>query len=263
MSVWQSGRHSRAHGWRPGSWLWPLAGALLLAACAAPTPTATPTPVAVVATELAAPLLRDLAAAYAEQVPGADLVIDVAAPADLADALSTGRAALALTSAPGPGQFATPLGYLRLAAVVQADNPVAALTVAQVRAAFAGRVTDWAQLGGAPGLLRPVAREAGAEISAVLKDAGLDEAGFTPNALVAPTWDAMAALVRENPGALGYLPEPLLNSGLKAIRLDTDWRVLLVAVAPAEPTGPARDFLAWAQSAAGQAVVAARHEPLP
>ncbi len=263
MRASRRGRSPRAQGWRPGSWLWPLAGALLLAACAAPTPTPAPAPVAVLATELAAPLLRDLAAAYAEQAPGADLVIDVAAPAAITDALSTGRADLALTSAPGPGQFATPLGYLRLTAVAQGDNPVTALTLAQVRAAFAGRATDWAQLGGAPGRLQPVARAAGAETSALLKDAGLDEAAFTPNALVAPTWDAMAALVRENPGALGYLPEPLLSNGLKAIRLDVDWRVLLVAVAPAEPTGPARDFLVWAQSAAGQAVVAARHEPLP
>ena len=89
----------------------------------------------------------------------------------------------------------------------------------------------------------------------------------TVNALVAPTWDAMREIVAENPNAVGYLIAPGLDTALKPLTVTgpdgkpLNLRLLVAAQAAHSPSGPARDFLAWAQSPAGQAAVARRHEP--
>jgi hypothetical protein len=88
------------------------------------------------------------------------------------------------------------------------------------------------------------------------------EAAPSASALVAPTWDALRELVSTDPFALGYLPAAELSNTVRVLDQPAELRTLVVAVALAEPTGPARAFLAWAQSDAGQAVVAERYEPL-
>lgn len=245
----------------PGSPL--LAGLLMaaLAACAAPTPEPTPVTFTLAATELAAPLAQDLADAYRAAEPGRLPVVTVVPQSALAAELAAGRADLAFTASPAAGQFATPLGYAPLAVVVHRDNPLAGLSLAQVRALFAGQAADWAQVGGAAGPAQAVTREAGSDGAQAFQAAALGEAVITPNALVAPTWAAMRTLVGESAGALGYLPRSELDGSVKALSLETELQALIVATAPAEPAGAARDFLAWAQSEAGQAVVAQRHQP--
>jgi len=246
----------RGRGWGLG--IWGLGFLLLSCACAPPTPAPTPAPLTVVASDLAAPLLSDLAAAYAGERPDRPLYLEVMAAASLPEALTSGRAALAFTADPQAGAFATPIGSVRFRLVVHPANLVNALTLAQAQALFAGRATDWAEVGGAPGAVQVVTRERGADGAGALAVVASE---LTPNALIAPGWDAMRALVAETPGALGYLPESDL-AGLKAVSLDIELSALIMAVASAEPIGPARDFLAWVQSEAGQAVVAQRHERL-
>ena len=46
-----------------------------------------------------------------------------------------------------------------LAIIVHPSNPVSAITVAQVRDVFAGRIRDWADLGGSPGPVSLYARD--------------------------------------------------------------------------------------------------------
>lgn len=47
-----------------------------------------------------------------------------------------------------------------IAVIVQAGNPVADLTVEQIGKIFTGEITDWSQVGGAPGAISCVGREA-------------------------------------------------------------------------------------------------------
>ena len=46
-----------------------------------------------------------------------------------------------------------------LAIIVHPDNPLGELRVEQIRDAFAGRITDWSQLGGKPGPIKPYGRD--------------------------------------------------------------------------------------------------------
>jgi phosphate transport system substrate-binding protein len=247
---------------------------LLLAACGAPSPTPPPTPalVRVLATDLTEPLAWDLALAYTAERPAVVVAPSLAPAGALAAELGAGRAELALVVEPAldPALFATPLGRLPWAVVAHPANPIAELSLDQARALFAGQLADWAALGGQG----PVAVAARAEDSdagrafAGLLWGGVDAERVTAAARLAPTWEAMRAQVAEDPAALGYLLGPLLDDSVKPLRLldaagDPLARgLLVVAAATAEPAGPAREFLAWAQSPAGQAVVAERHGAL-
>jgi phosphate transport system substrate-binding protein len=188
----------------------------------------------------------------------------------VAAALAAGQAELALTADPDPGLFATPVGYLPWRVVVHPGNPLQALEAEQARALFAGALTEWSQVGGGAGQVLVAARAAdsaaGRAFAARLW--GGEAGSVTANARLAPTWGAMRALVAENPNALGYLIGPEVDESVRPLRLSgggqaaPDLRQLVAAAAAAEPAGAARDFLAWAQSRAGQAVVAERHESL-
>jgi hypothetical protein len=233
--------------------IWALA-ALLLAGCAAPTATPTPAPdFTVAATDLTAPLLADLVAAYKEvgAVPRVTIVAQSVLPAELA----ARNADLGLTANPAPGQFATPLGYVTFAVAVHPNNPVAALSAAQVRAIVAGDIVSWAQVGGPSAPITVIVREDESDSARALAFESI-----TRSALIAPTWAAARELLAQSQGALTLLPEFELVDSVKVIAMDAPPRVLIAAVAPMEPGGPARDFLTWAQSEAGQAAVAQRYE---
>ena len=244
-----------------------LSAALAVAGCtpkpvSAPEASATPAVVRLLATDLTEPLLLDLAGAYTETNRDIALIPEQVPAGALAADLDSGQGDLGLALAPATARFATPLGYVRLVVVVPLANQVKQLDLAQVQALFSGQVTDWAQLGGAPGPVQPVVRPAAGDAAQLFSAQALSGAAPSPGALLAPTWAAMLALVSQTPGAIGYLPSFALDASVQAVRLPADLRALIVAVATTEPAGPARDFLAWAQSGAGQAVVAQRHEAL-
>ncbi len=241
-----------------------LAGAMLalgmLASACSPKPAPSPVALHVVATDLAGPLLADLARAYAAARPQVPLLAATTPLSTIAGDLAAGRTDLALTTTYSSNQFATPLGYVVLFIVVNPANPLSQLSTAQVRDIFAGRATDWSQVGGPGGVIQVVCREDHSDGAEAFGRLALEGAPPTLNALAAPGWAAMRAAVGENPNAIGYLPGPELEAGVRAVTLEQPLRALIVAAAPQAPGGALRDFLAWAQSAAGQAVVALRFE---
>ncbi len=225
-----------------------------------PVPTVPPATLRVVTTDLASPLLADLAEAYATVQPQRPLLAATTSLSAIGAELTAGRVDLALTTTYSAGQFATPLGYVALLVVVHPANAVNQLSAAQIRDVFSGRVNDWAQVGGPAGPIQVVCREDHSDGAEAFDRLALDGAPPTLNALVAPGWAAMRAAVSQNPAAIGYLPAPELDAGVRRVTLEQPMRALIVAVAPQPPGGATRDFLAWAQSQAGQEVVAQKYE---
>ncbi len=244
----------------------------VLVGCAQPAPTPPPTPalVRVLATDLTEPLAFDLALAYAANNPAVVVAPALAEAGTLAGALGVGQADLALTVTPDAALFGTPLGYVPLTLVVNPANPLATLTLAQAQALFEGRVLDWSVVGETAGQVRVVARAPESDAGRMFAGQfwGTTAGTITANAALAPTWEAMRTLVGEDPYAIGYVIGPVLDNTLKPLTLtsadgkEVVMQGLVVAVAASEPSGAARGWLAWAQSAAGQAVVAQRHTAL-
>lgn len=233
-----------------GRQLWAYAAlglGLSLVACAAPTPTTAPPlrpTLSVRVSDVTAPLLYDLAAAY----PTATVL--VAPDADLWLTIDD----------PSPELFTTPIGYIEFALVVHPANPLTSLTITQTRDIFRGATTDWAQVSpGLSGLIQVVSREDEAESARALMNRLLDKTITTRTALLAPSWAAMREAISGDTNTIGYLPRAELDPTVKALSVEADLRMMMAAVSATEPIGPARDFLAWIQSPPGQAIVASRY----
>ena len=224
--------------------IWFLGFGILLSACAA-TPTPAPAPIRLEATDLTAPLLFDLTAAYADARPDVTLLPTVVPLSTVNADLAAQKSDVALAVTRDPNFFATPIGYITLTVVVNPQNPVGQLSAAQVQAIFEGQITSWGQVGAEGGGITAVSREAGSDAEGAFESSLLLGAAPNNNALIAPTWDAMREVVGQDAQAIGFLPEGELRAGVKPVGVSA--RVLVAALAVSEPGGAARDFIAWAQ----------------
>lgn len=233
--------------------------ALVLAGCATPsreTPTPAPTPVVlrIAADDLGDSLARDLADGY-RPVRADVVVVVVTDPVEAALTINADRGA---SAAP----FRTPLGAVALVPVVAAGFTAPALSAAQLAAILDGTINDWSQLGAQPGSIAVVSRDPGS-VGAAIAAEQLGVTALAPETRLAPDWAGVRLLITQTPGAIGILSSAEVDSTVKIVSLDRAITVSLEAVASQTPSGTAYDFLAWAQSPAGQAVVGKRHTPLP
>jgi len=161
-----------------------------------------------------------------------------------------------------------------IAVIIHPDNPIATLDRAALRDVFAGAITDWAALGGAPGPIAVLARDDRSGTFDTFKHLVL---GATPLAPAAGRFADSAALadaVARDPRAIGFVglayvrgaralaigdagAAPLLPTsvtvGTEAYLLA---RRLFAYRAPRPATPLAAELLAFTLSPAGQEVVA-------
>jgi len=269
---------------------------LALAGCQTPILPTSPTPTLATIRLLAepgtAPLLRELAANY--HLPDTLIAwqIEEADWSTIQSWLAEGRASFALT-AYFPAQsslWGTPIGENNLAIVVNPANPVAALSVDQLRAIFTGRIVNWHALGGANQLIGPVSRPEGNSSAALFRSLILGNRLITGGAQLALSDEMVIADVAADRGAIGYLSLAALApdangidtlNGLRIVPIDGSLPQLTATVTAAAtgkryplrapiafcgltpPTDPLlHDFFAWVQSPQGQAIVARHYQPL-
>jgi len=262
---------------------------LALAGCRGPVfaPSATPELVElrVLATPATYPLLQDFVSAYTR--PGAQLVLDGAAvswPA-LLGALRRGEVPYALTGylPPDAGLWAAAVAQDALAIIVHPSNPIAALTLDDLRLLFAGRTDDWSALGGPPLPVTVVSPEAGADTRLAFEALLMGDRRTTLAARLALSPDSMLALVAAQPGAVGYVSMAALDSSVRAIPLvgaggesvlPSPETVasgayplvapILIVGAQSPPDGSVyRDWFAWMQGVEGQTVAQRRYASMP
>jgi phosphate transport system substrate-binding protein len=163
--------------------------------------------------------------------------------------------------------WSAPVAVDGIAVVVHTDNPVAALTLAQLREVFSGRLWDWAELGGA-GEVQVVSREDGSGTRAAFEARVMEGQPVTPTALVMPGSQAVADYVAAHPDAIGYVSIGYLSEPIKALAVegvlptpktvaDGTYHLArpLFLVAPEEPSGAARSFVDFVLGAEGQRIV--------
>ncbi|MGC9398013.1 MAG: phosphate ABC transporter substrate-binding protein [Anaerolineae bacterium] len=156
-----------------------------------------------------------------------------------------------------------------IAVVVHADNQVEGLTMEQLKAIYLGEITSWHEVGGAETPIHVVVRDINSGTRGAFDQIVLQGAEPTvPHLQKALTAGDVAALVQEDPYAVGYVGFGHLEPGLKALEID--------GVAPSAETardgsyeitrplqlmtGPlsqplAETFVEFALSEAGQQVV--------
>ena len=157
-----------------------------------------------------------------------------------------------------------------LAIVVHNSNPVNDLTVAQVRDMFAGRITNWNEVGGRDMPIRLIVREESSGTREAFMTLVMGKGGrVVPTAINQDSNGAIKELVKDDANAIGFMSLGLVTSELKALRVNgveatadavVAGRYPLVRpflfVTKGAPTARAQKFIDFVLSAHGQDVLA-------
>jgi len=159
-----------------------------------------------------------------------------------------------------------------LAVIVHPSNPLTALTVAQVRDLFAGRLRDWSQVGGRPGPVSLHARDEASGTYDTFRSLVLGETTLAAATLRYESTDRLAAAVAADPRAIGVVglagvgqaravalsdegTRPLPPNTLAVATEDYLLSRRLLFYTPAQPRAEVKAFIDFALGPSGQAVV--------
>lgn len=170
-----------------------------------------------------------------------------------------------------------PVALDGLVVVVHPDNPVSALDPSalsrgELQAIFSGRTMNWQRIAGPDRPIVLISRERGSGARTIFNQRVLAEQRLAITALVEPDNRSLLAAVAAEPGAIGYAMMGNLSDEVRAVAVDGvkattattadqsyPLTVPLYFVAPAEPVGELRAFLAWLQSEQGQAILGEKY----
>ena len=160
-----------------------------------------------------------------------------------------------------------------LAVIVHPSNPVAGLTLEEIRAVYAQNVANWSQLGGRDANIHIITREEGSGSRSAFEDLVMDKQEISPRAIVQASNGAVRQLVSDDPNAIGFISLGLVEVGekpVKALRLQgvaasrdnvingsyALFRPFLF-VAQQEPEGLAMEFIEFVLSPEGRRILTA------
>ena len=112
------------------------------------------------------------------------------------------------------------IAYDGIAAVVHPDVPVDDLTLEQVRDVFAGKITNWSELGGPDELIVVVAREEGSGTRAAFEELVMGDELIADTALLQSSNGAVRTTVSTTPFSMGFLSFGYLDESVKALSVD-------------------------------------------
>ena len=107
-----------------------------------------------------------------------------------------------------------------LVVITHPDNPIKELSLEQLRAVYAGQITNWSELGGDDAPITMISRQDGSGTRAVFESRIFDglEASLVETALIAEDNSEMAAMVNDDLNALGFVGYAF-QRGAKALSL--------------------------------------------
>jgi ABC-type phosphate transport system substrate-binding protein len=177
-------------------------------------------------------------------------------------ALEDGTLDLLLTGrAPPPEWFATPLWVEGIAVVVHPSNPLRAFTLTELARLFRGGIQLWSELGGPDVEVQPVIPFPGEGIRQRFEEQVLEGGSMTPNAILALDPPQALATLLDHPGGVAILPASQVTNAVRLARVEGSLpgqttlsearyplTMTVLAVAPSEPAGAIREWLAWVQA---------------
>lgn len=164
----------------------------------------------------------------------------------------------------------TIVGFYGVAIVVNEQNPLKNLADHAVEAIFAGRITNWKQVGGPNEPIEVLIRDPTGGTHLGFRQLAMNGLPYAAGARGFPDYSSLASAVAEHPAAIGYVGMNLAaHAGVRALAINAiapneitvhegvypyvQTVALYVRAKPANP--PAERFLQFVQSKAGQDVV--------
>jgi phosphate transport system substrate-binding protein len=227
-------------------------------------------------------LNRRLAEAFMRSHPGLSVRVEGGGSGAGVEALASGEAEIAASSRPLLANEVAAiydrfrsLGVRHLVAqdalsvLVNAGNPVRALTFDQLGGLFDGSIRSWAELGGEPLEVVAIVRPPWSGTHRFFRDHVLKGQPYAANARALPTTPEILESVRSDPRAVGYGGVAYQLPGAEACAIDGVPPTVeavragryplaryLAFYTVEEPAGLAKRFIDFCQGAEGQAIVA-------
>lgn len=116
----------------------------------------------------------------------------------------------------------TPITIARdgIAVVVNLANKVSNLSRHQIRAIYEGKITNWRDVGGTDQPIRLITREEGSGTREAFTHLVMGETRIAASAITQESNGAVKELVKNDPGAIGYMSLGLVHGDLKALTVD-------------------------------------------
>jgi phosphate transport system substrate-binding protein len=177
------------------------------------------------------PIMTAFAEYYMSQHPGVNITVSGTGSSNGAKSLLGGTCDVAAMSRfMKDGEFKgalekgiMPVAHLvaldGLAVVVNAANPVAELTVQQVRDIYAGRITNWNQVGGPDLKIVCIGRDTSSGTYECFEKLVMNEEKIVPSAEVTSSNGQVRQRVQTTPAAIGYVGLGFMKE-LKAIKIN-------------------------------------------
>ena len=119
---------------------------------------------------------------------------------------------LIISASPPPTDwFATPLAADAAAVIVHPDNPLRNLSVNDVYALFSGLIINWEEMEGSDDTVQMIILLEGDELRGTFEAALPITYSPPPNAILAPSPEAVLEMVEQTPGAIGYVPFSIVD----------------------------------------------------
>ena len=113
-----------------------------------------------------------------------------------------------------------PIAYDGIAVIVHPSNPVADLSVAQIKQIFTGRLTNWRELGLPPREIDAINREEGSGTREAFEHLVMGQTEVSPAAMVQDSNGSVREIVAGDPNAIGYISAGLVDSRVKAVTIE-------------------------------------------
>ncbi len=182
---------------------------------------------------LGAKLVPMLAEEYKAHHPGVNFEIAAEGSTTGIAAITDGTAQIGMSSrrakptevsaaaARGVKLEPTIVAFDGIAIVVNAANPLKALTRRQVEQIFTGDVTDWSAVGGRPGRISIYTRNTSSGTYSDFKDLAMKRRDYAGSAQKMAGNEQIAAEVAKNPNGIGYVGLAYMGDpGLQVVAID-------------------------------------------
>lgn len=163
----------------------------------------------------------------------------------------------------------TTVAYDGIAVIVNAANPVKALTRKQVEQIFTGEITDWSAVGGAGGKISIYTRNTSSGTYAEFKEMAMKKRDYAPSSQKLAGNEQIAQEVGNNANGIGYVGLAYAKArGVKVLPIDgtTPSKESVLAKSypyarptfyytDGEPSGAIKEFIDFTLSDGGQKIV--------
>lgn len=228
------------------------------------------------------PIMQKAAEAFMAQNKGVSISISASGSGDGAKAMIDGSTPLAMMSREmkeseikqAKDKGVTPkqitVAYDCLTPIVNSANPVKGLTMAQLKDIYTGKITDWKEVGGAPGQIVVVSRDSSSGTFEYWNEHVLKKERVMPRALMQASSGAVVQAVAKNKYAIAYAGLAYTHApGIHATTVDGVAGSIentlngtypisrgLYLYTNGEPAGDVAKFVNFLLSDAGQKIVA-------